>query len=253
MHEKQLTRAAPPRTFLERLDARVKLLAALVWAVCVVTVPTGRGDFQIICAVTLLLLLGWNHPNLKRFARRFGTALPFILVLGVLLPFFRVGEPLWQWGWLQVTREGLATAWHVISSAGLCVAALCLVWATTSERDLQAGLRGLGVPAVLVGILGFMVRYLHVLRPELHRLWDAQAARTLSRRRGAALRAGAHLLGAFFLRAHDRAQRVADAMYARGYTGTGAVVARAPLRGADVAAGMMFLTGLLLARWGPWS
>jgi cobalt/nickel transport system permease protein len=63
-----------------------------------------------------------------------------------------------------------------------------------------------------------MLRYLHVLRPELHRLWDARAARTIGRRRPP-FRSATNLLGALALRAHGRAERVADAMAARGYAG----------------------------------
>ena len=253
MHEKVLTRAEPPQTLLERLDARVKILCVLVWAVSVVTVPAQQMGLLGVYAAILFAALTLSYRNLGKFLRRFATALPFILVLVVLLPFFKEGQVLWHIGPIEVTHEGLMSAERVAASALVCVAAICLVWATTSEADLIGGLRGVGLPAIFVGVIAFMLRYLHVLRPELHRLWDARAARTIGRRNGAAVRSAANLLGAFFLRSHERAERVADAMAARGYDGEWRGVASGPLKLLDGAAGGVVVAGIILLRWIPWS
>ncbi len=58
----------------------------------------------------------------------------------------------------------------------------------------------------------------------------------------------ANVLGTLFLRAHDRAERVADAMAARGYTG-----AARPLHGAhwhtdEVVLGLALATLVILLR-----
>lgn len=253
MHEKVLTRAEPPQTLLERFDARVKILCVLVWAVSIVTVPAQRMGLLGVYAAVLFIALSLSFRNFGKFIRRFAAALPFILTLVVLLPFFKEGQVLWHIGPIEVTREGLLSAERVAASALLCVAAICLVWATTSEADLIGGLRGVGLPALFVGVIAFMLRYLHVLRPELHRLWDARAARTVGRRNGAALRSAASLLGAFFLRSHARAERVADAMAARGYDGEWRGVASGPLKSIDAVAGGIVVAGMILLRWLPWN
>jgi cobalt/nickel transport system permease protein len=253
MHEKILTRAEPPQAFLERLDPRLKIACTLVWAVCVVTVPAGHAGLLAAYALLLLLLLILSYRNLGRFARRFAAALPFIVLLTALLPFFKEGQVLWQLGPITITQEGLWSAQRVAASALLCVAAVCLVWATTPEPDLIDGLKGVGVPAMFVGVLAFMLRYLHVLRPELHRLWDARAARTVGHRNGARFRSAANLLGAFFVRSHERAVRVADAMAARGYDGQWRVARRRRWRAFDALLGGVFLAGVVLLRWMPWS
>jgi energy-coupling factor transporter transmembrane protein EcfT len=208
MHEKSLTRTAAPLTLLEQLDARVKIVCALSWAICVVTIR--RTDLPLVATYAALLaaLLVSQRRSVGQCLRRFATALPAIAMLVVLLPFFKEGTVLWQLGPLEVTREGLYAAQRLATCAALCVGVLALVWVTTPEAELIAGLRR----------LGFMLRYLHVLRPELHRLWDARAARTIGRRRPP-FRSATNLLGALALRAHGRAERVADAMAARGYAG----------------------------------
>jgi cobalt ECF transporter T component CbiQ len=252
MHEKVLVRLEPPQAFLERLDPRVKIVCALVWAVCVVTIPVRDADVQISYGLILLALLTLNHRCFGKFVQRFGTALPLIAGLVVLLPFFKEGQTLWRFGLLEVTQEGLWSAQKVATSALLCVAALCLLWATTQEADLIAGLRGIGLPATFVGVLACMLRYLHVLRPELHRLWDARAARTIGKRSRGRFGSASNLLGAFFLRCHERALRVADALAARGYDGHWRVACHRPLTTLDALAGGGFIAGVLLVRWSPW-
>jgi cobalt/nickel transport system permease protein len=219
VHEEPLTLASPPQGFLERLDPRIKLVCLLVWAVCVVTVPPKHFILTGSYALILLVLLLANTKLFKKFARRFGAALPFVVLLSCLLPFFSEGRTVWSWGPLAITEQGLWTAQRVAAAATLCAAGMALVWASTSESRLLAGLRGLAVPATLVSVLGFMLRYLYVLRPELHRLTDARAVRTVGGHGPGRLRSGANVVGALFLRAHDRAERVADAMVSRGFTG----------------------------------
>lgn len=252
MHEKVLTRSDSPRVFLERLDARIKIVCLLVWAVCVVTIPQQYKVVHFAYALVLLALLILNHRSLGKFARRFGAALPFVVLVAVLLPFFGEGAVLWHLGPIAITQEGLWAAERVVIRAVLCVAAVCLVWATTPEPELIAGLRGVGLPAMLVGVIAFMLRYLHVLRPELHRLWDARAARTIGFRNGASFRSAGNLLGAFFLRSHDRAVRVADAMAARGYDGRWRTAQQVPLTTRDALAGAAFSAGIGLLRCFPW-
>ena len=247
MHEKALTRTVPPLTFLEQLDVRVKILCALSWAICVVTIR--RTDLPLTATYALLVvaLLAWQRRSVGKCLRRFATALPAIAMLVVLLPFFKEGTVLWQLGPLEVTREGLYAAQRLATCAALCVGVLALVWVTTPEADLIAGLRHLGLPALFVGVLAFMLRYLHVLRPELHRLWDARAARTIGRHHPP-FRSATNLLGALALRAHGRAERVADAMAARGYTGQRQLIHVHNRRTRDTLAGVFFVSGVVLLR-----
>jgi cobalt/nickel transport system permease protein len=248
VHEKSLTLPAPPHTFLEHLDPRIKMVALLVWAVCVVTVPERRPVVTGVYAALLILLLLTNGRLYRKFTWRFGTALPFVLVLTVLLPFFKAGQPLWTFGPFELTRAGLWTALRVASAATLCIAAVALVWASTSEASLLAGLRGIGLPGTFVDVLGFMLRYLHVLRPELHRLNDARLARAIGPHGPGALRSGANVLGTLFLRAHERAECVADAMAARGFAGPRRTLNAHHWHVTDLLLGALFIALVVLVR-----
>lgn len=248
MHEKPLTLAAQPRDFLGRIDPRIKIICLLIWAACVVTVPAGQVKTGGGYGLVVVLLLAANMPLWGKFARRFAAALPIVILLVALLPFLKAGQVVCRWGWLEVSREGLLTAQRVGTAATLCVAAMSLFWASTSESRLLAGLRGLAVPDTVVNALGFMLRYLDVLRPELHRLTDARAARTIGSGGPGAVRSGANVVGALFIRAHDRAQRVADAMVARGFTGRGRDLHHLHWHAKDLLAGAAFISLVLLLR-----
>ncbi len=251
MHEKILTCVEPPLTLLQRLDPRIKIVCALVWAVSVVSLPTRHTRVLTAYGAMLLILVVLGHAEVGKFLRRLAAALPLILLLVGLLPFFSRGQVVWQMGPLQITEQGLESAQRVGVRAVLCLAMVCLLWATTPEAQLIAAMRGLGLPAVLAGAIAFMLRYLYVLRPELHRLWDARAARTVGTAAGVGFRSAANLLGAFFLRAHDRALRVSDAMAARGYQGRSLLLPRDRFQPAQILVGVTFIAVIIGLRWLP--
>lgn len=248
MHEKQLILTHTPQAPLERLEPRVKFVCLLMWVIVVVSLPAGAFAQWGAYALVVAILVAWNHRLAGKFLRRLAPALPLVLGVCLVVPFLRSGEPLWEWGPLSVSRAGVEQTARVGSAALLCVAGVALVWAGTSQEALLVGLRGVGVPGMFVGVLAFMLRYLEVLRPELHRLTDARAARTIGARGPGRLRSGANVLGALFLRAHDRAERVGDAMAARGYAGRLRPYDHSHLRATDVAVGLAFAALLLALR-----
>ena len=81
-------------------------------------------------------------------------------------------------------------------------------------------MRRLGFPLVLVATLQFMERYRHVLLEEIDRMATARRARTFGRRGALSWGLLGGLIGMLFLRTFERAERVHDAMIARGWTGT---------------------------------
>lgn len=82
-----------------------------------------------------------------------------------------------------------------------------------------AGLRGLGMPALLVSALRFMARQLAILADELDRMIQARRARTFRRSQWRDWSSLAGMIGALFVRSLERGERVHAAMLARGYDG----------------------------------
>ena len=101
--------------------------------------------------------------------------LPFLL-FALFLPI--VGrDPRVEVLGVSLSQPGLWAAWAILAKGSLGVAATVVLASTTSIPDLLRGLERLRVPAVLVAITAFMVRYGDVLGDELQRMRIARASR----------------------------------------------------------------------------
>jgi cobalt/nickel transport system permease protein len=248
MHEQTypgLDQTAAP---LLGVDPRVKLVVALVWCVCVVTVPPDAMETLGLYAGLLALGVAVNHGRFRAVLANIARALPILLLLVIAIPFLKPGARLCQWGWLSPSVEGLHLAGVVFASALLCIGALALVGATTPPERLLGGLRGIGVPATLVGVIGLMLRYVQVLPSEMHLLRDARDARAIGPAGPGRVRSGGNLIGTLFLRSFDRAERVADAMAARGHGGQLHAYPQPALSGADLIRGLAGAGIIVLVR-----
>jgi len=99
----------------------------------------------------------------------------------------------------------------------LTVGAALVLVAGTGLHSLAAALGRLGAPQVLTAQLLFLFRYAFVLGGEASKMAVARQLR--SGGRSLALAAYGPLLGHLLLRAFERAQRIHQAMLARGFDG----------------------------------
>jgi cobalt/nickel transport system permease protein len=248
MHEQTHPRLDKTAAPLLDVDPRVKLVVALLWCVCVVTTPPDAMEILACYAGLLAFAVAVNHGRFRAVLANVARALPILLVLVSAIPFLKPGTPLWAWGWASPSVEGLHLAGVLFVSALLCVGALALVGATTPPERIFAGLRGIGLPATFVGVIGLMFRYLQVLPTEMHRLRDARDARAIGPAGPGRVRSGANLIGTLFLRSFDRAERVADAMAARGYGGQLRTYPQPALSRADLIRGLAWAGVIVLVR-----
>lgn len=114
---------------------------------------------------------------------------------------------------------GWRGALDLLARCTLCLAIMIVLAATTPFWRLVGVLRTLRVPALLVTVLSLMYRYLFLLVEESQRLRRARASRTLrTPSRWGQWRTTGGTIGQLFIRASDRAERVYDAMRARGWS-----------------------------------
>ena len=211
---------------VHRLDPRVKVLVALGFILGVALLPDAAwmaygAAALLIAAATVAARLS---PGLV--VRRSLLGLPFLLAAVTVL-FTVPGQALWSGPWgLALTDAGLMRFGSIVARSLLSIAAAVLLTATTRFPDVLHALRHLRVPAVLVGIIAFMYRYLFVLVEEVQRLLRARAARSArlpGTKGGGSLgwRAAVvgHMAGQLLVRSLDRSDRVYQAMQARGYRG----------------------------------
>jgi cobalt/nickel transport system permease protein len=99
----------------------------------------------------------------------------------------------------------------------LCLFTVILVSNTTPFNEVLRVLRRVRVPGLLVTTVALMHRYLFVLVDESERMRRARASRTFARGRRFRWQTLATVIGQLFIRASERAERIYDAMCARGW------------------------------------
>lgn len=202
---------------VHRLPAHVKLVALVGFVLVVVATPAGAWGAFAAYAGLLALAVALARVPASLVARRAVVEVPFV-VFALLLPFVAVG-PRVAVGPLSLSEAGLTGGGTLLAKATIGVVAAILLAATTSPRDLLAGLDRLHLPRVLVAIVSFMVRYVAVVAGDLQRMGVARASRGEAGGRGRRLAAVAASTGTLFVRSYERGERVHHAMLARGYTG----------------------------------
>jgi cobalt/nickel transport system permease protein len=199
---------------LDRWDARVKL--ALTAAAILSNVLLAKLGLS-----ALLVALAWIGMAVSRIPWRQAAVFimapawaTLLVALGFSLGFG--SEPLFRWGPLTFYREGaalaLAAALRVLAEMSW-IAALML---TTPFVDLLDALRWFRVPPVVVDTLGAMYRYIAVLFEEYKSMAAAAKSRGGFSSYFSALKTLGQIAAQGFLRALDRAERIDQAMRARG-------------------------------------
>ncbi|MFI6262311.1 cobalt ECF transporter T component CbiQ [Micromonospora sp. NPDC051006] len=205
------------RSPVHRLPPEVKIVAMVVFTIAVVATPRevfwAFGGYALLVAAVAALARVGPRWLLSRAL----IELPFLL-FAVALPFLGAGEWVEVAG-LHLSVDGLYGSWNIVAKGTLGVLVSLLLAATTTTRDLIVGLDRLRCPQVLTQIATFMLRYLDVLVGEARRMRVARISRGDDPRFLWQLRGFAAGVGALFLRAFERGERVYLAMLSRGYSG----------------------------------
>jgi cobalt/nickel transport system permease protein len=137
----------------------------------------------------------------------------FLIKRLLLLSPFVLGVAL-----VNALQPAARASWREVAVRGvLCLATVVLISNTTPFSEVLRVLRRVRVPALLITTLALMHRYLFVLADERERMGRARASRSFARSRRFAWATLATVAGQLFIRASERAERIYDAMCARGW------------------------------------
>ncbi|OAA28029.1 cobalt/nickel transport system permease protein, partial [Frankia sp. EI5c] len=203
---------------LYRMPAQCKIVAAFGYVICVVSTPITAGR---AFGVHLLVLVGLCTAARLRplfVLRRLAVELPF-LAFAAALPFV-VGGPRVEVLGVGLSRPGLEQGFGLLARATLGLMTVIVLAATTPTRDLLVGLERLRMPAVILAVASFMIRYAGLIVDQMRRMSVARRSRGHEARSLRATGVLAASLGTLFIRSYERGERVHLAMLARGYTGT---------------------------------
>ena len=200
---------------LHRARPEHKLLALVAFALVVVATPPTAYAAYAGYAVVLGGAVALSQVPVRFLAPRMLVETPFV-VFAVVLPFVASGPRTEVLG-LPVSEPGLVAAGALLAKGTLGVGAGLLLAATTEAHHVVQGLERLRLPAQLVQIMAFMVRYLEVVGADLSRTRVALASRGFRARDPRHWPVLARAVGALFIRSYERGERVHLAMLSRGH------------------------------------
>ena len=182
-----------------------------------VSTPITRWPAFIAFFLLLLVAARVSKIPLPLLFKRALIEIPFIF-FAVLMPFFGTGEK-FEIAGIELYREGLLAGTSIVVKGTLGVLAAVILSTTTTAREILRGLERLKLPAVMVQIASFMLRYVNVISDEMERMKVARESRGFVATGIKHWKVLATSAAALFIRSYERGERVHLAMLSRGFDG----------------------------------
>ncbi len=218
----------PTDSVIHRLDARIKLLAVILYIVTVFFIV----DYVMYAALFLFVILVSVVAKipLKVLLRTVRTIVFLVLITAVINLFFTKGEVLWaHWKFIKIYKEGVEHAVKLALRLILLMLFPSLLTLTTTPMELTDALESLMSPLKLIKvpvhaialIMSIALRMIPILMEETNKIMLAQKARGADFDTGGAFKkakAMIPVLVPLFVGAFRRADELALAMDARCYS-----------------------------------
>ncbi len=218
----------PGNTFVHRLDPRVKLMFTILYIVALFLAKQ-LISYAVLIAV-LVLCVAVSRIKPKALFKGMKPVLFLVIITGILNLFYTAGDPIWQWGFLKITVEGIWAAIFMILRIILLICCTFLLTYTTSPIMLTDGLENLLSPLKKIKVpvhelsmmMSIALRFIPTLIEETDKIMSAQRARGADFDTGNLFqkaKALVPLLVPLFVSSFRRADELAVAMECRCYHG----------------------------------
>lgn len=228
---------------LSRIDARVKLLVAIIILIMVLSYK-GFVFPLFVVSLSLVLCIRMKIP-LRIFILRFSEPMFIALVLVILKFLFSGDDEIISLNLLGIRiagyRDGLADGLMIASRIIGAVSIVAVLGFSTPFTEFMAGLSWFRVPKGFIEILMFAYRYIFVLLEDAMVIYNAQKNRLgySSIRRG--LSSFGILTGSIVFKAFEHSQNITVAMVQRGYTGDIPIAMHRPFKMGDIATAILII------------
>ena len=173
----------PGNTLLHRFDPRTKLILTVIFIVALF-LEKGLVGYGILLAA-LLAMVGVSKIKPRVIFKSLKPILFIVVFTGVLNLFFTPGTPLWRWGFLQLTVEGVWAAVFMVLRISMLIVCTFLLTYTTSPILLTDGLESLMNPLKKIRVpvhelammMSIALRFIPTLIEETDKIMSAQKAR----------------------------------------------------------------------------
>ena len=231
-------------SLLHGIDPRVKLL---VYLPLVLLTALSEDRVQVLSALALATLLAaFSHLFGALLFRRLAVVNIFMLFLWITLPVSVSGEPYWNSGFLNVSREGVALVLLITLKANAIALYTISLPGTSSVMSLSHAMLHLRLPGRLVTVFYFFYRYISVIADEYARMLRMLHARGFHATTSMhTIKVYAFFTGMLFIKSIERSERVYNALLMRSFHGSFPLLAHFRLERKDLAFAF-FMTGLFL-------
>lgn len=218
----------PAKSLIHRLDPRAKIIMLIAFLVLVFC-TFNYASLAIVAAFTAVIIALSGVP-FKFYLKSLKVIIFIVIVTSVLNLFYGTGEPIWQWGIIKVTVNGINRCVFVT------VRIICLILAsssltfTTSPTELTDAIERLMKPLnklhfpvhEIAMMMSLALRFVPTLLEETDKIMQAQKARGADLEGGniiARVKALIPILVPLFVSSFRRAYDLATAMECRCYHG----------------------------------
>ncbi len=228
----------PADSILHRLDPRVKFVGTIVFIVSLFLVQNWG---YLLCAGFLAVMVILSKVPFTYMVRGLRAVVFLLLITVVLNLLLTPGEPVFQWGIITITKEGIRTAVAMAVRFILLILGASLMTLTTTPNKLTDGMERLFRPLTVLKVpvheiammMSIALRFIPILLEEADKIMKAQMARGADFENGkliAKIKAMTPLLVPLFVSAFRRAGDLALAMEARCYHGAEGRTQMKPLK-----------------------
>ena len=206
------------KSLLRGIDARWRSISFLL-AMFLVAFYQNTTTLAACCIYSLLLLaITWR--DYPWYVPRLAWITCGILLFVIPGLFLIRGEPIWDLGWLTISKESLHTT-SVIFLRGLAISALALAWVgSTSFYEMAAGARQLGLGRSITSIFWMGCEQIETVQKEFKRMRVALKARGQTTSASAlSWSSTARLCANLLVRSLDKTERLHHAILSRGFQG----------------------------------
>lgn len=219
----------PTQSLIHKLDSRVKLVATFIFMVSLFIINKFWPYSLVI--ISLLGIIKLSKIPFKYILKGLKPLRWIILFTFVINIFFLPGEnPVWSFGFLKVTQEGISQAIFMAIRLTLLVLGTSMLTLTTSPMDLTDGIERLLSPFNKVGLpvhelammMTIALRFIPTLLDETDKIMKAQMSRGADFESKNLIDRAKNLvplLVPLFVSAFRRADELGTAMEARCYRG----------------------------------
>lgn len=218
----------PARSLMHRADPRLKICLTIF---SIVLIFTGGNFFSLAVALAYIGLgMALSKIPLSMYLKSLKPILILILFTAVLNLFYGSGEPLVQWGFLKITKNGVINCVLVSLRIVALILASSVLTFTTSPTQLTDAIERLLKPLAKLRVpvhefammMTIALRFVPTLLEETDKIMSAQKARGADMESGGVIqriKALAPVLIPLFVSAFRRAFELATAMESRCYHG----------------------------------